>query len=253
MNQGERSGVDEGGFLSEEYVNRLGMLTDALESGDETVVRDVIGELTTLRESSLYVELGKLTREIHESINRFGSDERIGELAHEAIPDAKERLSFIVTKTEEAAHRTMCGAEETGVLMDSISSKVNAIHQRWARFRNRELSRQEFVELSHDMDAFFESIGADSQAVNSKMTDIMMAQDYQDITGQMIKQVVNMVQEIEEKLVRLVAISGSKSRTATNEPVDGQKAHGPQLPTADKDKVATSQGEVDDLLASLGF
>jgi len=130
-------------------------LTDALESGGESTVREVIGEITTLRESSLYVELGRLTREIHESINRFGNDGRIGELAHEDIPDAKERLSFIVSKTDEAAHRTIAGAEETGALMNSVSDRVDVIHQRWTKFRNRELSKQEFVELSHEIDDFF--------------------------------------------------------------------------------------------------
>lgn len=245
--------VEEGGYLTEEYASRLRILTDALESGDEATVWSVISEITTLRESSLYEELGKLTREIHESINRFGGDGRISELAHEDLPDAQERLSFIITKTDEAAHRTIAGAEETGVLMDSISTKVDAIQLRWAKFRNRELSKQEFVELSHDMEVFFESVNADSKSVNTKMTDIMMAQDYQDITGQMIKQVVNVVQEIEEKLVRLVAISGNRSQVATDKPEDGEKAHGPQLPTADRDKVATSQSDVDELLASLGF
>lgn len=249
----QRQVVDEGGFLTEEYASRLRLLTDALESGDESAVREVIGDITTLRESSLYVELGRLTREIHESINRFGNDERIGELAHEDIPDAKERLSFIVSKTDEAAHRTIAGAEETSALMNSVSDRVDTIQQRWAKFQNRELSKQEFVELSHDMDDFLKSLVADSKTVNGKMTDIMMAQDYQDITGQMIKQVVSMVQEIEEKLVRLVAISGSRNKSVTEKLQEGEKAHGPQLPTADRDEVATSQGDVDDLLASLGF
>jgi chemotaxis protein CheZ len=106
------------------------------------------------------------------------------------------RLNFIVTRTDEAAHRTMAGAEET---------------------------------------------------------DIMMAQDYQDITGQMIKQVVSVVQEIEEKLVRLVVIFGYNSETTKAEAKNGEKTHGPQLTGVDQDKVATSQSNVDDLLASLGF
>jgi len=69
----------------------------------------------------------------------------------------------------------------------------------------------------------------------------------------MIKQVINMVQEVEEKLVRLVAISGAKLNKKDEKHEDGTMAHGPQLPTADKAEVATNQDEVDDLLASLGF
>lgn len=247
------SSSEEGGYLNEEYVGRLKTLTEALESGDETRIQELIGELTTLRESSLYQELGKLTREIHDSINAFGNDERVAELAKETIPDAKERLNFIVTKTDEAAHRTMEQAEASMELIDQLSLQAADMRERWSRLRNRELSKQEFVELNHDIEDFLASIDTETGKINGKMTDIMLAQDYQDITGQMIKQVVTMVQEIEEKLVRLVSLSGGWNQETVEKEANGEIAEGPQLPNADKDKVATSQGDVDDLLASLGF
>lgn len=244
---------DDGSYLTEEYISRLRSLVEAIDSGQESEVNLLIGELTTLRESSLYQELGMLTREIHDTIRSFGNDDRIAALANEEIPDAKERLNFIVTKTDEAAHRTMNNAEEAVELVEGLSGKASEFHQRWKKFRNRELSKQEFVDLNDDLDKFFESFGSESQAINSKMTDIMLAQDYQDITGQMIKQVVTMVQEIEEKLVRLVAISGNKGGKSVKEEKAGETMHGPQLPSANKEEVATNQGDVDDLLASLGF
>ena len=107
--------------------------------------------------------------------------------------------------------------------------------------------------MSEDLDHFLSSVNAESDKVKAKMTDIMMAQDYQDLTGQMIKQVITMVQEVEEKLVRLVSISGASLADNKQAADDGSKAHGPQLPSADKQEVASSQNEVDDLLASLGF
>ncbi|MCP4494665.1 MAG: protein phosphatase CheZ [Gammaproteobacteria bacterium] len=244
---------DDSGYLTDEYISRLKILSEALESGDETRIHGLVGELTTLRESALYQELGKLTREIHDSINAFGNDERIAELAQEAIPDAKERLNFIVTKTDEAAHKTMEGAEAAMALMDGFSGQANDLHERWTSFRNRQLSKVEFIALNDDISGFLESFSSDSHAVNSKMTDIMLAQDYQDITGQMIKQVVTMVQEVEDKLVRLVTISGAWCTDVDTGKNAGEIAEGPQLPTADKSKVATSQGDVDDILASLGF
>ena len=253
MSQASEKQPEEGGYLTDEYISRLRVLTEALESGDEVRIHELVGELTTLRESVLYQELGKLTREIHNSINAFGNNERIAELAKEAIPDAKERLSFIVTKTDEAAHKTMEGAEATMLSMDGFSEKASVLQARWGKFRNRELSKAEFITLNDDINEFFISFGDGAQDINSKMTDIMLAQDYQDITGQMIKQVVAMVQEIEEKLVRLVTISGAMVQEEVTEPSCGEIAEGPQLPTADKTKVATSQGDVDDLLASLGF
>lgn len=252
MNDNTTGSSPDSSYLTDEYLSRLETLNDALKSGDEGKAHGLIGELTTLRESALYLELGKITREIHESINAFGNDEKVAKLATESIPDAKERLNFIVTKTDEAAHKTMEGAEATMVLSDGFSEKAATLRKRWIQFRNRELSKDEFINLNDEIDQFFNEVDTDSREINSKMTDIMLAQDYQDITGQMIKQVVTMVQEVEEKLVRLVTISGAWC-PVSEERSSGEVAEGPQLPTADKDKVATSQGDVDDILASLGF
>jgi chemotaxis protein CheZ len=247
------SAEQKASYLTEEYVERLNELGEALKQGNDDEANRLIGELTTLRESALFLELGKLTREIHESINSFTDDERVVELAQEEIPDAKERLNFIITKTEEAAHKTMTAAERAMDVVDNFVTEANSIQQRWSRFRNREMSKSDFLALSEDLDRFFGSINEESHKVKSEMTDIMMAQDYQDLTGQMIKQVITMVQEVEEKLVRLVAISGANLAPKVKAKEDGSLAHGPQLPTADKAEVATSQDDVDDLLASLGF
>ena len=240
-------------YLNDEYLTRVDQLGAALKQGDNPEANRLIGELTTLRESALFQELGKLTREIHESINAFNDDQRVIELTEEELPDAKERLNYIVTKTEQAAHKTMTGAEATMDVVEEFNKSASKIRDRWTQFRTRELSKEDFLALSDDLDIFLGSIASESDKVRAQMTDIMMAQDYQDLTGQMIKQVISMVQEVEEKLVRLVAISGAQLTESSKSEVDGTKAHGPQLPTADKAEVATSQDEVDDLLASLGF
>jgi len=247
------SDANNSGQVTDEYLSRLNNLAETIKAGDIEQSNILIGELTALRESSLFHELGTLTREIHESINAFSSDHRVAELAEEEIPDAKERLSFIVTKTNEAAHRTMTNAEQTVEIVNAFNDQAAEIHERWKQFKYREMSKQNFLALSVDIDVFLGSISVQGERVKGQMTDIMMAQDYQDLTGQMIKQVTNMVQEIEGKLVRLVAITGAKISDNDNEHKDGTMAHGPQLATANKAEVATNQDEVDDLLASLGF
>lgn len=253
MTETATEALEEGGYLKQEYVSRLQSLAEVLESGDPGRVHELVGELTTLRESALYQELGKLTREIHDSIQAFGQDDRISALATEDIPDAKERLNFIITKTDEAAHKTMEGAEQAMTLVGDFTSRSADIRNRWKQFRQRELSKQDFIKLSDDIDGFFASIETETGQINSRMTDIMLAQDYQDITGQMIKQVVNMVQEVEEKLVRLITISGACRQIGETGKSSAEIAVGPQLPSADNDTVVASQGDVDDLLASLGF
>lgn len=239
-------------YLTEEYMKRLDELSESIQSGKREDAHRLIGELTTLRESSLFQELGKLTREIHDSIASFSDDERMARLTKEEIPDAKERLNYIITKTDDAAHRTMTGTEAVMEVVDDLNQQASNIADRWKQFRSRELSKADFLAMGEDMDHFLSSIDTQSQQVKGSLTDIMMAQDYQDLTGQMIRQVINMVQEVEERLVRLVAISGA-SLGEHQEMDDGNMAHGPQLPSADKQEVATNQDEVDDLLASLGF
>lgn len=248
MSQGENTS-----YVTEEYLSRMSDLAESIKTGDIGGTNKLIGELTTLRESTLFQELGKLTREIHEQINAFTDDPRVATLTEETIPDAKERLNFIVTKTDEAAHRTMTAAEGAVDVINNFEENAAVIQQRWAQFRTQKMPKKDFLALSDDLDQFFSSIDGEGNKVKEKMTDIMMAQDYQDLTGQMIKQVINMVQEVEERLVRLVAITGAKI-SSTREPIkDGTQAQGPQLPTANKQEVATNQDEVDDLLASLGF
>ncbi|MCP4431522.1 MAG: protein phosphatase CheZ [Gammaproteobacteria bacterium] len=245
---------EETALMDNHFLDKAEELVEALRSSDEQRVDRLMSEITDLREGALYQELGMLTREIHDSINAFASDNRVAELAQDEIPDAKQRLNFIVSKTDEAAHRTMSGAEDTILLINTFGDRATSLHRRWQQFCNRELSKQEFVDLSADLSQFFETSDEETKAVHEKMNEIMLAQDYQDITGQMIKQVINMVQEIESKLIGLVSISGSAGPNKAQLAEDsGEIAVGPQLPEASTEVVAQSQGDVDDLLASLGF
>ena len=237
----------------DEYLARLEQLTEALNGGDTERVDTLLTELALLRESELFHELGKLTREIHNSITGFSMDQRIVELAQAEIPDAQERLHYVVEQTENAAHRTMSDVDNALEVVEQLKQNAEAINQSWATFRNGTLSRTEFLELSDDLDGFLAGISQQSDQIRTQLTDIMMAQDYQDLTGQMIKQVVTLVQEIEEKLVRLVAISGAKLAEKSEQSETSEKAVGPQLASADGSKVVKTQNDVDDLLANLGF
>lgn len=242
----------EDGRLNEQYLQRLGNLAAAVEAGDGEAIDRLVAELTTLRESALYNELGTLAREVHETINAFARDDRLAELVAAEIPDAKQRLQFIVDRTDDAAHRTMSEAEASLSLVDACGREAQTLRDRWERFRRRELSKQEFIALADDIDRFFSALGETSSTVHGRLTDIMLAQDYQDITGQMIRQVVDLVREVEERLVRLVAISGDRPGEPRGARA-GEQAEGPQLPDADAARVARSQDDVDDLLESLGF
>ena len=227
-------------------------LVTALEQGNEDVAEKSITELTRNYENSLFNEIGKLTRKVHDALGYCGDDARISEIAKHEIPDAQERLRYVIEKTEDSANRTLDIAEkllnDSGVLADEAGKMKNE----WQRFSRREMSVEEFRELSHRLKGFLDKIGCDAENFRSDISDLMVAQDFQDLTGQVIKQVIDLVQEVENKLVSMIRSVGQE-KTATVGPVKDTKVEGPQVNAVDKANVVNNQDDVDDLLSSLGF
>jgi len=232
-----------------------GML-DALEEGDSASVDQILEQMTAAGESELFQELGKLTRELHDSLAGFQLDSRISDLAENDIPDAKERLNYVVTMTEQAAHRTLTAVEESLPVTESLESQLSTLSDSWQAFRKKEMSSDDFRSLCLDLDAFFEQAGGQMKTIHSNLSDVLMAQDYQDITGQIIRRVIGLVQEVEGNLVGLVRITGQKFSATVEkkeEEDDKIKAVGPAVPGVDTSDVVSNQDDVDDLLSSLGF
>ncbi|NEX20134.1 protein phosphatase CheZ [Thiorhodococcus mannitoliphagus] len=233
-----------------------------LEAGDEAAANEIIRELRNPFERELFDDLGKLTRDLHEALNSFRGDSRLVELTRDDIPDAKERLNYVVSMTEQATHRTLNALDEGIPLLESLHDRSAELTERWTRFRKRELSVEEFREFATELDAFFVASGEETERVKTLMSEIMMAQDFQDLTGQIIRRVIRLVQEVEENLVGLIRLSSSrmepsKAAKPVEEPaVDEEiKGHGPIVPnTQDASAdVVSGQDDVDALLSSLGF
>ncbi|MCC5810626.1 MAG: protein phosphatase CheZ [Ectothiorhodospiraceae bacterium] len=241
-------------------------LVAKLEQGSTDGVQEHLDHITRLRETQLYQELGQLTRELHEALKAFKVDTRLNELAGE-IPDAQDRLTHVINMTEQSAHRTLTAIEESLPVVDGISTRGQALLDRWQQFRARKLSAAEFRDLSKDLEAFLGSVQSESGAVQSHLTDALMAQDYQDLTGQIIRRVINLVQEVESGLVSLISLSaaqrGDETAIAADKPDTAKPAkkkksapselEGPQVPGNESESAVKGQDEVDDLLSSLGF
>lgn len=234
-------------------------LVSALESGDESEVATLLDTLGAQHERSLFNELGRLTRQLHEALNSFRMDSRLSEITETDIPDAKERLSYVVTMTEQAANRTLNAIEDSMPRLSRISDRSGELAQSWERFRSRELDVQEFRELSRELSEFLGCAKEESVAVSAQLSEVMMAQDFQDLTGQVIRRVIDLVQEVEEGLVGLVRVAGERMARTTEEiPTAAENkndshGYGPAVPGVDKADVVHGQDEVDDLLSSLGF
>ncbi|RFA28529.1 chemotaxis protein CheZ [Alkalilimnicola ehrlichii] len=240
------------------YLESARMLVQSLEAGDEMAADKAIDELTHIRETVLFKELGMLTRELHESIKAFRLDTRLSDIAESEIPDARDRLNYVITMTEQAAHRTLTAIEDSINRVDVVIGKAQPMRENWQRFRNREMAVDEFRVLCRDLDEFLEASAEEGGKVQSNLTEALMAQDYQDLTGQIIRRVINLVQEVEENLVQLVRFSGGRileeNAASADKNKDGAiKAEGPSVPGVDKGDVVQGQDDVDDLLSSLGF
>lgn len=235
-------------------------LVEELEAGNDLEVKRVLDDLAKVREKDLFQELGKLTRELHDTMNSFKMDSRISELAQQDIPDAQERLNYVITMTEQAANKTLNAVEESIPLSESIAQRSSELQQDWERFRNREMSVDEFRELSRKMDEFFPHVKQNSQVLQGNLSDVLMAQDFQDLTGQIIRRVITLVSDVEESLVDLIRISGKGEAAADTQAEDTSSTkkeepvlEGPHIPGVNDQDVMSGQDDVDDLLSSLGF
>ncbi len=229
-------------------------LVQALEVEDEAKADEILDQIAGMRETMIFQEVGRLTRRLHDTMNSFEMDSKVSELTEIDIPDAKERLQYVITTTEQAANQTLNVVEELLPISRDLTEQANTLSNKWDRFLAKDMPFQEFKDMSQEITAHFIQEKNGLASVQIGLNEVLLAQGFQDITGQIIRRVIDLVQDLETSMVELVRISGGKSKSGTghhHEPA----LPGPVVPGID-DKagdVATSQDDVDDLLSSLGF
>jgi chemotaxis protein CheZ len=241
-------------------------LVASLEKGKFGDAVQLIHELNQTRDRGLYQEVGKLTRELHSAIVSFQIDPHMPQAEEVSqITDATERLSYVVRLTEGAANRTMDLVEQSTPLMNGLSADAKALSADWGRFMRREIGAEEFRDLARRVDGFLTRSEKETHEVASHLNDILLAQDYQDLTGQVIKRVTTLVTEVESNLLKLVLMASQVDRFAGIEhdqevfrkQKEEEKLHskgeGPQIHADKREDVVSGQDDVDDLLSSLGF
>ncbi|MDH5484944.1 MAG: protein phosphatase CheZ [Gammaproteobacteria bacterium] len=212
--------------------------------------------IMALRENSLFHELGKMTREIHEAIMHFRMDSHMAELAETDIPDAKERLEYVITMTENAANTVLTVVEKSTPVAEKLSGQAQHLSEQWSRFRNRQLEVDELRAMGHEVESFFAESESMMKELLTGFNEVLMSQGFQDLTGQIIRRVIKLVDDIETNLVELIKIQG-ENFVRDEKKVKKQEGdtflEGPQVPGQKSDDVMNGQDDVDDLLASLGF
>ncbi len=228
-------------------------LVAAMESDDARQIQALLEELSRVRESELFQQLGKLTREIHDALRNVELDERLAGLAEEEMPDARNRLNYVIEKTEEAANKTLTAVEEALPLADNLNSGATDLAREWERFRRRELNLDQFRELNGQVMSFLEQVRDDSSAITGQLNTILMAQDFQDLTGQVIRRVIEVVTDAEQRLVELIRVAGMSMEVKKPGKGADKSPEGPQIAPDESGQRVSGQDEVDDLLSSLGF
>lgn len=221
-------------------------LVSHLEQGNDRDAAEIVAMLAGTADSLLFQEIGRLTRELHESVKGFVVDARLPEIAENDIPDATERLRYVITMTEQAANVTLAAVEDGLPLADTLRSGAHQLSERWEGFR----SRDDLGDLGVELTEFLRVAQEDSKELHAKLSEVLLAQSFQDLTGQVIRRVIDLVKDVEQKLVELIRLSGAQVPTGS---VSRSGPQGPAVPGVDDADVVRSQDEVDDLLSSFGF
>lgn len=229
-------------------------LVKHLEAGNQTEVDRIVGEMSNLKENCLYQEIGKLTRELHEKLNSFIDDTRIRSIMHDDIPDARERLSYVMKVTEESAHSTITAVEHGMPIVSELGDKATEIKDQWRDFMSHRKGVDVFREMTTDLDDYLQQVVDETNSIYKDLNEVLMAQSYQDITGQVIQRVINLVQTLEQSLVGIIQTTSQGMDVETKKPADTDSSgHGPVVPGVTGGEVMNSQDDVDDLLSTLGF
>ncbi|MEY4754684.1 MAG: hypothetical protein RJA44_2359 [Pseudomonadota bacterium] len=190
----------------------------------------------------VFQQIGELTRMLHDTMQQVVVMPQL-RVAADSLPDARSRLNYIASKTADAANRVLTSVEQAKAEQTRITADT------------RELARALVADpvkavASGALMNFVEDVNQASERIDQHLTDIMLAQDFHDLTGQVVTRVVNLAAELEDSLVKLlVQVVPPEQR----DKVDPSTLHGPIVNPEGRTDVVTNQSEVDDLLASLGF
>ncbi|MCE0494575.1 protein phosphatase CheZ [Vibrio salinus] len=210
-------------------------------------------------ELPIFEQIGALTRELHDSLIDFQSNERMQVIANDEIPDARDRLEYVISKTEVAANKTMDSVDRCMPIADSMHEALLKVRPKWNELMHGRIELSEFKTLCHDVDELLSQVEGDSSELRGQLTEILMAQDFQDLTGQIIRRVITLVTEVEQRLVEILTVFGAhqlEESSITNSKRDSKspsEPEGPIINPHERNDAVSSQDEVDDLLSSLGF
>ena len=248
-------------ILKSEYGTYVEALSEALARGDEPGFFAAVDHIVHMREPKMFAEIRRLTGDLQKALDRFGIESRLADIAEHEIPNARARLTHVINMTDEAAHRTLDLVERSGPLAERTAREAGALLDALAAFRERAAgsgfegiarSVEAFLPVVRALEAFLPSARSDSEQIRRNLAEVLLAQGYQDLTGQIIRSVIKLVEELENALGNLTRLSGGLvEHTSLGE--SPSAGHGPAVPGVTQGEVASAQTDVDALLSGLGM
>ncbi|MBV8666326.1 MAG: protein phosphatase CheZ [Burkholderiaceae bacterium] len=200
----------------------------------------------------MFERLGGIVRLLHDSLRELGYDRSLSTVATQ-ITDAQGRLEYVASLTEQAANKTLNAVDVGMPEQDLLQKKAQDMASRWDQLFEGKLSVSQFKELASDSRQFASAVSDSTEAEKARLLEIMMAQDFQDITGQLIKKIVVITTTAEKELAQVLRDNAppetkAAMAAAAEEASKAELMSGPSMPSA-----ALVQDDVDSLLADLGF
>jgi chemotaxis protein CheZ len=197
----------------------------------------------------VFAQVGQMTRSLHNLLRELGFDKTLEKFATE-MPDNRDRLNYIAAMTAQAAEKTLNAAEAAQPIQAQLSRSAQDLAGKWDKLFAKQLGVADFKALVTDTQAYLRNVPTQSEAINSQLMEIIMAQDFQDLTGQVIKKILEAAQNLEKQLVTLLLETTPEDKRNVVRP---DLLEGPIINASGRSDVVTSQEQVDELLDSLGF
>ena len=225
------------------------VVTAAVAPPKTTLIAELASEGVSETDKPMYERLGSIVRILHDSIRELGQQHPFNAL-NTQIGDAQDRLAYVATLTEQAANKVLNATDVGMPVQETLSNNAKQMTARWNDLFDGKLSVEEFKLLAHDTRSFTSTVVDVAEEEKARLLEIMMAQDFQDLTGQLIKKVVTITQAVERELAKLLW-DNAPDAVKDKPPVQDETVdlmQGPAMPS-----VAMGQDAVDSLLDDLGF
>ena len=227
-----------------EFVSWLGAMSRALAEANEEELNTALVGFESARNATVSLEVRRVATELQYALDHFHAGAILVDMAQRRVPDARHRLAHVLRLTDDAAHRTMDLVERSAPLADHATQEAD-------RLICLQQKGSTVQQIAPQLTAFVTLVSASMGAVRSNLGEVLIAQGYQDLTGQIIRGVMKLIQDLQIALSKLVQVTGPEAGTTGPAP-DCVSVQGPLVPGIPQKNAVGDQQDVDALLSKLG-